>query len=374
MTRWASLCLLSVAGAVRAQPSAAGAAMVRVASLCLLCLLPVAGAVRAQPSAAGKHVVWLSERPCVPARYAPGALFQLLEIELMPIGVGLTRPPAADGGTEAPLVVVTVSCDGTPDSIQLTLDDLASRTHSERSLLMTDVPMQARARTLALAIAAAVEQSLAQALAPQPDAQTVLAPEIAAALRMRLQLKLGPALPPPPPAAKPAPSYALDLAAQLRMFPSYSTGLMGVNAGVSRAFAPPLRARLAAEALLGQSELNDALGTVGRMNMYWLAVQASLAWRSRTEPELSAGPAISLGYGWATGHAERADAIASSDSRVVLCLLATASLRAAVDERLALLLGVDIGYTPVGITFLGDQSSLAGMAGVTVGLHIGVSI
>jgi hypothetical protein len=52
--------------------------------------------------------------------------------------------------------------------------------------------------------------------------------------------------------------------------------------------------------------------------------------------------------------------------------LLDAAIRAPLSGALLAALGVDFGYTLVGIVFLGDQARLSGMADATFGAHAGL--
>ncbi len=81
-----------------------------------------------------------------------------------------------------------------------------------------------------------------------------------------------------------------------------------------------------------------------------------------------------LGYGLADARAEREGASADDDSSALLAALLTVTLRAPIGEDASLLFAADAGYTLIGIVFVGDRARLSGLAGITLGLRLGVSL
>lgn len=331
-------------------------------------------------------VVWLRQERCEPARYAASALLPLLKLELASLQLKLQPWPEGDESAQTRaahegIALIGLRCADSADGIELALDDFATGVHSVRVLVLGDVGAGAKERALALAVASSLEQSLSAALAPSQSnpAPNELPPAVAEALRARMQQRL--ALPAasanPVPALRSAavPVHApLELSAMTRLFPSYSTGLLGVQGGVSLALDSALVLDLDAEALAGQSELSDAAGTVGKMWLYWLSAGLGLSWHSSDQPQLSLGPRVRLGYALADASVERAGASAHDDHSVLLALLAVASLRAPISRNASLLLAFDFGYTVVGIVFVGDQARLSGMAGITASLRVGIAL
>lgn len=330
--------------------------------------------------------MWLRQQPCEPARYAPSALLPLLKLELAGLQLNMQLWPddeaAQTRATNEGLALITLRCAAPADGVELIVDDLATRSHSERVLALGDVGTGAKERALALAVASSLEQSLSEALAPAATSAPAseLPPAVAEALRARMQQRL--ALPraaeplASTPSPLPLPSDApgpVELSAMLRLFPSYSTGLLGVQGGVALALGETLALDLDGEALAGQSELSDAQGTVGRMWLYWLSAGLGLSWRSHELPQLALGPRVRLGYASADASVEREGASAHDDHSPLLSLVAVASLRAPISQGASLLLALDFGYTIVGIVFVGDQARLSGMAGISAGVRAGLA-
>jgi hypothetical protein len=277
---------------------------------------------------------------------------------------------------------MTVRCAGAADAIELELEDFAARARTTRTLELSDVPVGQRARALALAIGSSLEHSLNAALLRVDEpGQSALPPATAAALRARLEQRLQPSSPAPvadalraPPPEERAPG-SFELAVMTRVFPSYSTGLLGVQAGTGVALARSWTLDLDGEALFGQSELSDALlGTVGNMWLYWLSAGVGVSAHARGRIDLALGPRLRIGYGLADARTEREGASAKDDSSALLAALLTATLRAPVGQDASLLFAADAGYTLIGIVFVGDQARLSGLAGITLGLRLGLSL
>jgi hypothetical protein len=202
-------------------------------------------------------------------------------------------------------------------------------------------------------------------------------------LRKRLRAWLGPEpaerpeqLPtraprePPPP---PKPTRELVLLATARTFPGQNTGLLGADL----LYLPELgslRMAMSLEALFGGQELSDTSGTISDVSMFWLTGGLMLLWASATRPELSIGPFGSIGYGMASGRAQRADYRTSSDGNFVAVVGLAALLRAELSGSVDAWAGLDFGYVPSGVVFLADQARLAGMADVTLSARVGLSL
>jgi len=363
----------------------------RVSALVLAFAICVPAPAAAQAAELGA-TVWLRELPCEPARYDSAALGALLQVELRALRLALEPFPAGDPAAQAEalgdgLALLTVRCGGADDAVELELDDLGARTRSARTLALSDIPIDQRPRALALAIGSSLEQSLSAALLrPEEPADQALPPATMAVLRARLLRRLqSPGdvdVPTPMPApetqpvpAGPAPG-SVELAAMTRAFPSYSTGLLGVQGGAGVELAPSWTLDVDGEALAGQSELSDTRGTVGTMWLYWLSAGLGFSVHAGTgdQPALALGPRLRIGYAFADAQSDRDGASAEDDAGALVAALLTATLRAPISRDASLLFGADLGYTLVGIIFVGDQARLSGMAGVTLGLRAGVSL
>lgn len=108
------------------------------------------------------------------------------------------------------------------------------------------------------------------------------------------------------------------------------------------------------------------------MQLYWLTAGGGLSWHTGNQVELEGGPRVLVGYGGANAHATRAGASADSGSGLVVSALFEGSVRAPL-AGVQIMTGADIGYTLVGVVFLGDQARLSGMADITFALRTGLA-
>jgi hypothetical protein len=245
---------------------------------------------------------------------------------------------------------------------------------------VADVAPAARPRALALAVVALLESSWSEVVSPS-DAQSsreALPPAVEDAVRKRLVRKLAP--PPEPDAPEfthdkvpaPSPATLFEISAALRAFPGRGTGLLGAQLGLLQRITSVTRLALEAEALWGRSDLSDLNGKVGSMQLYWLTAGGGLSFHTDSHPDIECGPRLLIGYGLADAHATRSDARATNASGLVFSALLAASVQSELGG-VRLLTGADIGYTIVGVVFLGDQARLSGMADTTFMLRTGIS-
>lgn len=377
-----------------------------------------ASAQPARPPSASSRVC-VREQRCEPARYDPSELWRLLDLELASLGLRVERLPTDEGQAAAALAdaaaMIAIECGAGSDALVLRVSDLVSGKQLTRELNVADVSAAARPRAVALSAAALLESSLSELLAAaapsrlQPERD--LPPAVEQRLRERLLHNLAPesagsaavarsrarapdasadarrasgaraaaadtaAAERPPRAAadreaSPA-ALRVDLGAQLRAFPGRSTGLLGLSAGLAPALGRSLRLTFGAEALYGKSDLADAAGKIGVMNLYWLAGGLGLAWLAAGSPAFELGPRVLAGFALADADIERTGATGSSESGFVLALLLAATARWSLGASAHAVLGAELGYTPVGVVFLGDQARLSGMADTTFALRIG---
>jgi hypothetical protein len=374
-----------------------------------------ASAQPAQPPSASSRVL-VREQRCEPARYDPNELWRLLDLELASLGLRVERLPTDESQAAAALAdaaaVIAIECGAGSDVLALRVSDLVSGKQLTRELSVADVSAAARPRAVALSAAALLESSLSELLAAAApsrlQAERALPPAVEQRLRERLLQNVAPesagpasiarrrarapgtsadprrvgdaraadtapAERPPRAADREASPAALrlDLGAQLRAFPGRSTGLLGLSAGLAPALGRALRLTFGAEALYGKSDLADAAGKIGVMNLYWLAGGLGLAWLAAGSPAFELGPRVLAGFALADADIERTGATASSESGFVLALLLAATARWSLGASAHAVLGAEIGYTPVGVVFLGDQARLSGMADTTFALRIG---
>jgi hypothetical protein len=267
----------------------------------------------------------------------------------------------------------------------LRVNDLANGVQLERALNVAELGVESRPRALALSAATLLETSLAAPGAGSEDPARSLPPAVRAALQARTLVRLGaeaPAVAEPVPvpsiaesdepvAAEPASGTRFETSVALRAFPGRSTGLVGLQLGVAPALSRSLRLAINAEGLYGKSDLSDAEGKIGTIHLLWVTSGLGLLFVVPGTPALELGPAVMAGYGLAIVDVQREGAVGGDESGFVLSALMSATARWPLGGGTDALLGLDIGYTPAGVVFLGDQARLSGMADVTLGLRIG---
>jgi hypothetical protein len=333
--------------------------------------------------------VLVAEQSCLSARYEPKAFYRLLQVELRDLGVRTERlPEASEPGAQQALneavAVVAIECGATPDTLALRVSDTASGKELARNLSVADVGEDARPRALALAVVALIESSWDELVTGAPaasPAQSALPEDVRGALRARLFRRLGeapsarPAAPPvePPHSLRARSEAPFEVAIATRMFVAHTTALIGPQLGYAAKLGAKQFLRVDVEALWGQSDLSDALGTVGSMDLYWLTAGTELGWRTGSTPELRLGPGLTFGYAFADAHADRTGTLAHSQSHAVMSALLGASVRAPLSNALQAVIAAELGYTFVGVVFLGDQAHLSGMAGPSCALRVGLA-
>jgi hypothetical protein len=365
----------------------------RAASLAaaVTCALALAGSPRAQaqdtapPDAPARPAVLVSEQTCAPPRYDADALWKALQVELGELGVHAQRvsggddPRAIDAARSA-LALIAIGCADRPSSLWLRVSDTASGKELTRTLDTGDIVPEAQPRALALAVVALLESSWSELVSNDARATRDggLPQSVEAIVRARLSRKLAvdekpPALEPPEPPAPEAAAQTLEALVTLRGFAGRDTGLLGLQLGVLPALTDSLRLVISAEALWGRSELAGAGGErVGVAQLYWLTAGGGLSWHTDSQVEVEAGPRVLIGYGLASGDAASELATGKDASGLVLTALLAASIRAPLGSVL-LVTGFDIGYTLVGVVFLGDQARLSGMADATFAIRNGLA-
>jgi hypothetical protein len=278
------------------------------------------------------------------------------------------------------LATVAVACAEVGDGLTLRVSDAASGKELTRTLAVADVAQAARSRALALAVVALLESSWSEVVSTpnEPVANEALPPSVENAVRKRLARKLSIPEEPEEPAfahekkPPPPPSLQFEISAALRAFPGRDTGMLGLQLGLLKPITSATRIIFQAEGLWGRNDLTDAIGKVGVVNLYWLTGGGGLSFHTDSHPDIECGPRLLIGYAIANAHATREGATAKDASGLVLSALLAATIRAELGG-ISVLTGADIGYTLVGVAFLGDQARLAGMADTTFMLRTGMA-
>jgi hypothetical protein len=345
---------------------------------------PLSTRAQAPASAPAHATVLVGMAECSPARYEPDALWKSLQVELAALGVEARRVNATDTTAESAaasaLASVAVGCADSADGLTLRVSDAASGKELSRTLAVADVAPAARSRALALAVVALLESSWSEVVATQdnPAEHDALPASVEDAVRKRLVRKLSIPEEPEEPTfthdrkAPEPPGTLFEVSAAMRAFPGRDTGMLGVQLGLLKHVTAPMRILFEIEGLWGRNDLSDANGKVGVVRLYWLTAGGGLSFHTDSRPDIECGPRLLVGYAIADAKATREGATAKDASGLVVSALLAASVRAELGG-LTVLTGADIGYTLVGVAFLGDQSHLAGMADTTFMLRTGVS-
>jgi hypothetical protein len=253
----------------------------------------------ARASAAGTPPIRVSVPACPSTPFSVEAFLDSLQVELaghLPPCCLLDRgPPPPDGDSSAD-VRVTLSldpCDESAASVEVRVRDPAHPASLERRVGLSDIPIEARARALALAVAELVHS----ASVPAPAAP--------------------PAAPPPPPSAgdlggAPGPRVPwlfLSGILEIETHPGHNLTLWGVRPSLAVARGR-WQAALDVEAMAGDPSV--ALGDV-RTRLLAGTLAAGPRWSlGRLIVDLAA--CGRFGWTWMAGHSDDASAVAGSGS------------------------------------------------------------
>jgi hypothetical protein len=294
----------------------------------------------ATASTAGAQPIRISVPACPSTPFSVEAFLGLLQVELaghLPPCCLLDRgPPPPEGDPQAG-VRVTLSldpCDESAASVEVRVRDPAHPASLERRVGLGDIPLQARARALALAVAELVHSATVAppaappaATAPPPSAM-VRAGELGGAPRPRV------------------PWLFLSASIEIETHPGHNLTLWGVRPSVAVARGR-WQAALDVDAMAGDPTV--ALGDVSTR---------LLAGTLAAGPRLSLGRLIvnlaacgRFGWAWMAGHTDAANAVAGSGSApfasaagrlgIFLPIAAQASHLRALVEAGAMIRGLD---------------------------------
>jgi hypothetical protein len=332
---------------------------------------------------------------CIARPYDRSRMVGLLRVELMALGVSQVvigqgpAPEAAPGGSSLAAVVLTPStCEADMPEVTILVLDRASEKTVERRMTISDVALDERPRALAIGIAELLQASWAELELASPAARDArLPPALHAALAERLRpvsveasvlaeqritATLAERSRKDEAAARARAAQerlpSLDLGLVARAFPSRSTGLLGIAAEGRVQPAEHLVLRFGADVALGETDVQQGSVLVGTA-----AAAASAGWTTGGTTELELGPRLLGGYAWANGHGSTPDVKGSSYGDVFVLALAGATVRHHTQGRWTALLGVEVGYTLAGVSFLSDTSQAAGIGGAVLGLRTGLA-
>jgi len=355
-----------------------------VACACGLVVLNVA-TLRAQtraPDPSGDRMeVQVLASSCEQAAFDAEQVWQLVRVELASLGVEARRTTAEQVEAEPTLpsaAVIAIECGEAEDTLMLRIYDMVGARELRRDVVLTDVAPTSRPRAVALAAVGLLESSWLGLVAEDDDAQTrppALSNAVRDALRQRLtrRLQVSAASPQAPATPEPASPPLVSLGAALRAFPGRATGLVGLAFTLSPSLGEHARLALVAETLWSHAELADAMGTIGHMNLYWLTAGLGVGWRVGDAPEIEIGPRVLAGYALAKASAERDGAQANDASGFSAAALLVATVRWHATDDMHVFVETDLGYAPIGVSFVGDGSRLSGMTDTTMALRLGLA-
>jgi hypothetical protein len=365
----------------------------RVAASALALLLPLRVAAQTAepaPAAPGPGVTVRVEAPaCTRVPFDRARLFELLRVELRPLGVtevagedaqAKTEPaPVLDAADAAVVLVSPFACNETEELV-ITIADRATLKTVTRRLRVSDVDLAGRPRVLAIAIAELLGASwveyalgggsVAPASVPE-DAQRVLASKLVPAVSAQSAPVVSHAPVEPRPRVERGDSqrprfWTVDGAAMVRLFPARSTAIAGGALGASRTVAAGVRLHASVEAAFG-----DAHVRMGRVAVNAVTGSLGVGFFTAGPLELEVEPHVALGAGWATGHADDTETVTSHTYTDFLGIGAISGTLRAAAERLSPFATLELGYTFHGVSFLADEERAAGLASVVFGARVG---
>jgi hypothetical protein len=343
---------------------------------------PVYGAERA---AAGVTIFALNASRCVTSRQEDAALLHALEIELSsaPLAAGLEPAAAAPPAR----VIVSVECQADTEAVTLRVQSSGSSRVEQRSIVLGDVPVRARARLLALVIAESLGSTLAPA-ASEPDeswstSALVSAPEPAASTsqsvapsRKRLGSALfttrnpyaGGAYDAPSTMDEPLqpPGLRLGFGSQARMALGPSAVLLAFEASASGAIERYIGWGVEAS----YAAVGDAATERGKLDVSWWTASGGFDFIATRRADIVVGPRLSVGH---------FSAVRGGDSPLSETTLGTqlggrATFTSRLDGRASLAMTFSAQRT-LGVAALGSYTGLdTAFHGWVIGWGLGLAI
>jgi hypothetical protein len=307
---------------------------------------------------------------CDAAPVDPASLLWALRVELAVDGVSSVEfaPPGSHPGDEGPLATITLKAPCDPAALELTIeiDDVATSKTLERRVSVADVPPSARARAVAIGAAELLRASWAElALAEHPAAAVPAQTDF---LRRAVALHLtGPKA-----ESMMQPDGLVTVVLDGRLFPNYSSGLVGPRAELSIRLtrALPLRVRADVGAAFG-----TAHDPIGDIDLVLVSGALGLAASSEVGPlRAEVGPRFEMGWAHARGVPFDTTVLGSSASGATIAGLLDAQMWFRVASRAWLSTGVAAGDTFLGLDARADGRRAAGIGGPTMGVRVGAGM
>ena len=277
---------------------------------------------------------------------------------------------AADGAL-ARLTLTAVPC--TPDGLQVdvTIEDAATNKTVRRAMSLSDLPRESRPRALALGVAELVratwaELALSNAVTPSTPVPDPVRRAVVATLR------LTPASPVSPPAAAPTePLVTLAAAVAARMYPTYSTALVGPQIAFAVGPSSRLPLRLQLDSSFFAATVHDPLGTIALRA--WTAGASLMVARTGETIGVGVGPRVGIGWAWASGQAAAPGTTAHSAGGTVADLAMTAELCVALGAGFWASAGLEVGGALRPLVAQANGRDVGGIGGVFTGVALGLA-
>jgi hypothetical protein len=305
------------------------------------------------------------------------------------VSVDVVGPVApVDHDAALALVAIETPCGWGASELGIDVHNAATSKSVQQRLTLYDVDVAARPRMIALAIAEILRDSwagLALADAPAasapksepergvPSPPPSIRPAAATSAAARTGTAATPSVGEVAPSGAPVspPRTFLAVALEGRVFPSYSTGLLGPRAELSLPVVRHIPVRLRADAGAAFGSAHDPLGDV---DMALASGGVALTY-SAEGPFLRSelGPKIEVGWATAQGVPMGATVEGSRANAAVV----TASILAAISTHLRAdwwsALAVEVGGTTAGLDARADMRRAAGVGGLMLGVRLGVA-
>lgn len=315
------------------------------------------------------------------------AFLRVLGIELRGDGVTTVdsvahNAPLSEGASLALIAIDALPCTEDATLLAITIDDLATQKSVRRTVDLSDIAADARARTLALAIAELLRASWAELALPDADASMWPIPSeqreaLVARLRMREPTPAPPPSPvnvaPPLPNVRPdtTPTFFLDASLEETVFPSNARGLLGARVGFSVLIKElPLRLRL--DAGFGRSVSHHPEGDIS-MNLFTGGVGIFLT-STRRFFFFEVGPRFQLGWGWENGDPASASVLGNGGGAVIAMLGLACAVGFRVQDSMFAVLGVEAGAVTAGLNGNIDGATRSAMAGEYINVRLAYGV
>jgi hypothetical protein len=294
------------------------------------------------------------------------------------VRVGSQPDAEADLHELAVLRVEAAPCAPDTTTFLLRVDDLLTQKHVERTIDVSGVALEARPRTIALALAELLRASWSELAFVEPP------PEVPAEILTAVRLRAAPArdaqalgapaaaaAPPDPPPAPPTPRPSLGASFLVHDFPSGRVAPIGGRIALEIVPLRELVVRIEGDAAVG-----SALDPLGRVDLGLadLALVVAYALLLHERVTLTIGPRVAGGVGWASGHPYAATTSAGSGFGAIVSVGAALTLAVTIADPLVLSFGASGEGMILGFDALVGGVPVAGIAGGSISAWSGLSV